>query len=102
MTISYPFPLAAASAVVHPLRALYRDERSAGASSERLAHIAEVGKRLAEAIDLARRGGPGSLGERAAWRRAEDATGEACAMLGDRVCTPGCVQAVQKIRREAG
>jgi hypothetical protein len=55
-------------------RALYRAERDAGASAERLAKLAEIGKWYREALDLSGRTEHDTMGHRAAWIWAERAT----------------------------
>ena len=90
-----PFPLAAVSSLIGILRELYRTERAAGATPERLADIAAVGQQLRDADDLGRRCDTGTLGHTAAWRKAEAATAAFCALVDD----PARAKAAADIRR---
>lgn len=69
-----PFPLEAVRDLLGIVRALYAAGKTRGAGRAELQRIAHVGRELSEAIDLAVSTRPGSVGHRAAWKRAEDAT----------------------------
>lgn len=56
------------------MRALYAAAKEARASRAELKRIAQVGKQLSDAIDLAVSTRPGTVGQRATWQHAEDAT----------------------------
>lgn len=68
-----PFPFEAVRDLLGIVRAMYAARRLAGAGRVELARIAAVGRDLRRAYDLAASVGPGTLGHRAAWARAEDA-----------------------------
>ncbi len=69
-----PFPLEAVRDLLGVVRALYAAAKEARASRAELKRIAQVGKQLSDAIDLAVSTRPGTVGQRAAWQHAEDAT----------------------------
>jgi hypothetical protein len=69
-----PFPLEAVRDLLGVVRAMYAAAKESRASRTELARIAEVGRRLSDAIDLAVSTRPGTVGHRAAWQQAEDAT----------------------------
>lgn len=69
-----PFPFEAVRDLLGVVRALYGAAKLRGAGRAELARIARVGRELSEAIDLAVSTKRGSVGHRAAWKRAEDAT----------------------------
>lgn len=54
-------------------RALYASRRTAGATPDELAKLADAGALLADALDLSRTK-PDTVGHRAAWAKAERAT----------------------------
>lgn len=56
------------------VRAMYRAAKARGASRHELEKLARIGKDLTEAIDLGVSTRPGTLGHKAAWARAEEAT----------------------------
>lgn len=72
-----PFPLEAARDLLGIARALYALEQNV----TRRAELAEIGTALRGAIALARRAPVDSLGAKAAWRRAEEATVRLCAVV---------------------
>lgn len=71
-----PFPTGAVRDLLAITRALYR----AAQDQPRRERLTGIGRLLREALDLAR-SGPGTLGRRAAWLKAEEAT----AALGELV-----------------
>lgn len=72
-----PFPLEAVRDLLGVVRAMYAAARERGAGRAELAKIARVGRELSEAIDLAVSTRPSTVGQRAAWQRAEEATRKA-------------------------
>lgn len=69
-----PFPLEAVRDLLGVVRAIYAAAKQAGAGRGELAKIAKIGTELSQAIDLAVDTRPGTVGHRAAWQRAEEAT----------------------------
>lgn len=69
-----PFPLEAVRDLLGVVRAMYAAAKQRGASRAELARIARAGRELSEAIDLAVATRPGTVGHRAAFQRAEEAT----------------------------
>jgi len=67
-----PFPFEAVRDLIGILRALYAS--TPPEQRERRQQIAATARELIEATELATKGGPGSMGESAAWKRAERAT----------------------------
>ncbi len=71
---SRPFPLDVVRDLLGIARALYRATREATPEDARaLSALEEIGRELRLALDLGK-SGPGTLGSRAAWKRAEQAT----------------------------
>lgn len=68
-----PLPLEAVRDLLGVARALYSAEKARGAGARRLAELEAVGRDLASALDLARDTPPNSMGQRAAWQKAERA-----------------------------
>ncbi len=68
------FPLEAVRDLLGVVRAIYAAAKQSGASRNELMKIAKVGKELADSIELAQSTRPGTMGRRAAWERAEQAT----------------------------
>lgn len=68
-----PLPIEAVRDLLGIARSLYAARKGQGASAAELARIAKIGRLLDDAIGLAARYAPGSVGARAAWRKAEDA-----------------------------
>ena len=68
------FPFEAVRDLLGVVRALYAAEKVRGASRGELARLAAIGRDLALAIDLAATTREATVGQRAAWQRAEDAT----------------------------
>jgi hypothetical protein len=69
-----PFPHEAVRDLLGVVRAIYAAAKHSGASKVELVRIARVGKDLADALDLAVSTRQGTMGRRAAWERAEQAT----------------------------
>lgn len=69
-----PFPFEAVRDLLGIVRAMYVAARARRASRAELAKIAAVGRELSAAIELAVSSREGTVGSRAAWARAEDAT----------------------------
>lgn len=79
-----PFPRETVRDLLGITRALYRAELAARpphADRRRVEHLEAIGKQLRLALDLSGRCGAGTLGRRAAWSHAEQAT----AALGEYV-----------------
>lgn len=68
-----PLPLEAVRDLPGVVRAIYAAELARGAGPPVLRRIERVGRLLADALDLAATTEPGTVGHRAAWRKAEDA-----------------------------
>lgn len=60
--------------IVRALYAVWHEERPV--SSEHIARLARVGRDLRDALELAQKAGPGTIGNAAAWTKAERATEE--------------------------
>ena len=69
-----PFPAAAVRDLVGIVRAMYVAAKLAGAGKNELTRIERVGRDLADALELASRSGPNTIGNSAAWKKAEDAS----------------------------
>jgi hypothetical protein len=74
-----PLPLDVVRDLLAIARALYL--ATPPEESERRAALIAVGDELKLALELARRGGPGSIGNSAAWNRAEEATRRLCSLV---------------------
>jgi hypothetical protein len=75
--MSHPFPHEAVRDLLGIARAMYAVEQDVA----RKAELADIGKSLRDAADLARKAPPDSLGGKAAMKRAEDATNRLCAVV---------------------
>ena len=64
-------------------RALYRAELAAGGNPVRLQELVEIGKLLADALELSARTEPDTIGHRAAWSKAQRATAALGAFVAD-------------------
>ncbi len=69
-----PFPAAAVRDLVGIVRTMYVAAKLAGAGKNELTRIERVGRDLADALELASRSGPNTIGYSAAWKKAEDAS----------------------------
>jgi len=69
-----PFPFEAVRDLLGVVRAMYAAAKASGASRSELAKIARAGRDLSDAIELAVSTRPDTVGYRAAWQKAEDAT----------------------------
>jgi hypothetical protein len=81
-------------------RALYAARKREFASKPELGELAEIGKKLANALRLAKKSGPDTLGHHAAWIQAEDACARLMRLL--TLETPAAIvveAAVVRIRR---
>ncbi len=76
-----PFPASAVRDLVGIVRAMYVAAKLGGAGKNDLAKIERVGRDLSDAIELANRAGPGTIGYSAAWKKAEDASRRACDLV---------------------
>lgn len=70
-----PFPRQAVRDLLGITRSLYRAQLAAERlDGDRLDRLAKIGNQLREALDLAVKCRPGTMGRRAAWEHAERAT----------------------------
>ncbi|MFZ5894740.1 MAG: hypothetical protein ACOY0T_26995 [Myxococcota bacterium] len=69
-----PLPIEALRDLLGIVRALFAAWTRAKAGPIELEELAHIGRELRAALDLARKTEPGTLGHRAAWSRAEEAT----------------------------
>jgi hypothetical protein len=76
-----PFPAAAVRDLVGIVRAMYVAAKLGGAGKNELTRIERVGRDLADALELASRSGPNTIGYSAAWKKAEDASRRACDLV---------------------
>lgn len=76
-----PFPATAVRDLVGIIRAMYVAAKLGGAGKNDLARIERVGRDLADALELANRSGPNTIGYSAAWKKAEDASRRACDLV---------------------
>jgi hypothetical protein len=96
------FPLEAVRDLLGITRALYRAERDGAGDPVRLQELVEIGEAYRTALDLARRGGPQSLGGSAAWEWAERATERLCALVGDETkAGPMILAAAGQVKRQS-
>lgn len=90
-------PLEALRDAIGLCRAMYRAEQaSTRPSSERLAVLAQIGRDLTEAHELAAQHRPATVGHYAAWQRAEDALARLCACVGAYDTTEPIVTAARR------
>jgi hypothetical protein len=87
-----PFPFGAARDLLGIARAMFR----ASSDETRRERLKTIGHQLRLALQLARDSGPGTMGRRAAWSHAEQAT----AALGDLVADGATVEPL--VRAAAG
>lgn len=91
-------PLEAVRDLIGIARAMYLAAKRDGASA-RAAELAEIGKRLKHALDLGMTD-PRSLGHRAAWSHAEEATSRLMRLISTTTAlAPVAQAAVLRIRR---
>jgi hypothetical protein len=91
-----PFPFGAVRDLLGITRALYRATRD----SERQARLESIGRSLNQALELARRCGPGTLGRRAAWDWGERAAAELGQLVADGATVEPLVRAAAtRLRR---
>ncbi len=69
-----PFPLEAVRDLLGVVRSIYAAAKQRGAPRAELLRISRIGRELGDAIDLAVSTRPGTVGHRAAWQHAEEAT----------------------------
>jgi hypothetical protein len=74
MTRPDALPAEAVRDLVGIARAMHAARKRDGAPEPELEELVAIGKKLKHALALARRTGPNTLGHRAAWANAEDAT----------------------------
>jgi hypothetical protein len=84
VTLSPSKPSATSSASLEPCTG--QRKRDGSASVPELAKLADIGKRLKLALDIGRKTEPDTVGHRAAWTHAEEATSALVAMIS--VSTP--------------
>jgi hypothetical protein len=79
-----PFPAALVRDLLGIVRGMYRAERASAARDVRtLEALQQIGQELRMALDLGR-SQPGSMGYRAAWTWAEQATAKLGALIGEK------------------
>ena len=79
---------------------MYAARKREGAMGPALEELAEVGKKLKLALDLARRTQPDTVGHRAAWSHAEAATSALMSMISESTrAAPILEAAAFRIRR---
>jgi hypothetical protein len=76
-----PFPHEPVRDLIGIARAMYLVEQD----KTRQAELAEIGKALRSATELARKAPPDTLGEKAAMKRAEEATDRLCRLVAGEV-----------------
>lgn len=85
-----PLPLQAVRDLLGIVRAMFRAAREEGAGPARLQRIAEAGRRLNVAIELASETEPNTVGHRAAWLHAE----AAIRLIGDEVSVTSTLEPI--------
>jgi hypothetical protein len=99
---SDPLPVEAVRDLLGIARALYAARKREFASKHDLDELAAIGKELSNALRLAKKSGPDTLGHRAAWLQAEDACSRLMRLIS--LETPAAIvieAAVVRIRRIA-
>jgi hypothetical protein len=86
MTRRDALPVEAVRDLLGIARVMYAARKREGVMGPALEELAEVGKKLKVALDLARRTDPDTVGHRAAWTHAENATSALMKMI--TVSTP--------------
>jgi hypothetical protein len=89
MTRPDALPAEAVRDLVGIARAMYAARKRDGAPDPELQELVEIGKKLKHSLELARRAGPNTLGHRAAWACAEEATSRLVRLVG--FATPAAV-----------
>jgi hypothetical protein len=103
--IHNPIPPSLIRDLIGLARLLYAAEQQRGGHPVRLQEIADVGRLLNEALELAVRSRPGTMGAQLAWRKAEEATEALGHLVAEEKALP-LVQSVEgtmlKIKRALG
>jgi hypothetical protein len=95
-------PLNAVRDLIGIVRAMYFAWHERGVARERLDELVRIGRELRDALELAARTEPDTVGHRAAWSRAERATAMLCEAIGsDEPVRPTVLAAVNRTRRAA-
>jgi hypothetical protein len=89
MTRADALPGQAVRDLVGIARAMYAARRREGAPEPELEELVAIGKKLKQALELARQSAPNTLGHRAAWTHAEEATARLVRLVG--MATPAAV-----------
>ncbi|HVJ19340.1 MAG TPA: hypothetical protein VM686_28165 [Polyangiaceae bacterium] len=93
-------PLSAVRDLIGIVRSMYFGWQERGVTQDKLDELVHVGRELREALELAARTEPDTVGHRAAWVRAERATAALCSMIAmDEPVRPTVVAAVNRARR---
>lgn len=79
-----PAPLAVIRDLLGIVRLLWQGRAEAGASVPELDGIRKIGESLGVAVDLATKSGKGTMGERSALQRAEDALTQLSICIADQ------------------
>jgi hypothetical protein len=82
MTRPDALPAQAVRDLVGIARAMYAAKKRDGAPEPELEELVAIGKKLKQALDLARRSEPNTVGHRAAWTHAEAATSRLVRLVG--------------------
>jgi hypothetical protein len=94
-----PFPTAVVRDLLGIVRALYRAERGASSPDRRtLEALEQMGQEFRMALDLGQNAA-GSMGYRAAWSWAEQATAKLGALVTDMPVAPAVKATAAKLRR---
>jgi hypothetical protein len=93
-------PLNAVRDLIGIVRSMYFAWQDQGADPARLEALVRVGRELRDAMELAGRTEPDTVGHRAAWSRAERATAVLCTMIAsDARVRPVVEAAVRRVGR---
>ena len=89
-------PLNAVRDLIGIVRAMYFAWQERGATQEKLNELVHVGRELRQALELAARTEPDTVGHRAAWSRAERANAALCAMIAEEEAVRPVIEAAVK------
>jgi hypothetical protein len=79
------------------VRAMYFAWQERGVPAGRLDELVRVGRELRDALELAQRTEPDTVGHRAAWSRAERATAALCVMIASDEALLPVVEVVARV-----
>ncbi len=93
-------PASAVRDLIGIVRSLYFTWQEREVGPAKLGELVAIGRELRDALELAVRTEPDTIGHRAAWSRAERATAALCAMIADEeALRPVVVAAVKRVGR---